>query len=185
MIVRAPEEKFATAPEGTFPAVCVDVIDLGIVPNRYDPEQPARDMVRFIWQLDEHDESGKPYYVRNDYTASLHEKAKLRKHLEAWRGRAFTQQELLGFDTEQVIGTGCLISIVHNSGSRGGVFANVGAVMKLARGMSAPRTNGYIRVKDRPVETPKPQAMPQRSQRRVEQEPPEYAQGITDDDVPF
>lgn len=180
MIVKAPDERFSTAPEGTFPSVCVDVIDLGMVANRYDPEQPDKQMVRFVWQLDELDENNKPYYVKNDYTASLHEKAKLRKHLEAWRGRAFTQQELLGFDTESVIGTGCLLSIVHNSGSRGGVFANVGAVMKMARGMAAPAQNGYVRLKDRAAAPPV-----KKQQRRVEEEPPQYAHGISDDDVPF
>lgn len=184
MIVRAPEERFSTAPEGTFPSVCVDIVDLGMVENKFDTEAADRSMCRIVWQIDEQDDRGKPYMVRADYTASLHEKAKLRKVLESWRGRAFNAQELYGFDLETVIGTGCLINIVHNTGSRGGTFANVGAVMKLARGMVAPKANGYTRVKDRAPE-PEP-AKPQRQERIAhEQEPPAYAHGITDDDVPF
>jgi len=179
VIVKAPEERFATAPEGTFAAVCVDVIDLGMVSNRFDPDQPDRQMVRFVWQIDEQDNTGKPYMLKQDYTASLHEKAKLRKALEGWRGRAFTPTELFGFDTETCIGTGCLLNVVHNTGSRGGTFANVGGVMKLAKGMRAPTPVDYVRVKDRAPEPPK--------QRKVEEEPPHpaWGAGITDDDVPF
>ena len=40
---------------------------------------------------------GKPFLVRRRYTASLHEKSALRKDLESWRGRAFTNVELDGF----------------------------------------------------------------------------------------
>ena len=182
MIVKAPEERFSTAPEGTFPAVCVDIVDLGMVENKFDPEAADRLMCRVVWQIDEQDDSGKPYMVRADYTASLHEKAKLRKVLESWRGRAFTPQELFGFDLETVVGSGCLLNVVHATGSRGGTFANVGAVMKLAKGMTAPAPKGYTRVKDRAAEAPKPQR-PERIAH--EQEPPAYAHGITDDDVPF
>ena len=184
MIVKAPEERFSTAPEGTFPAVCVDIVDLGMVENKFDPEAADRLMCRIVWQIDEQDDNGKPYMVRADYTASLHEKAKLRKVLESWRGRAFTPQELFGFDLETVVGSGCLLNVVHATGSRGGTFANVGAVMKLAKGMTAPAPKGYTRVKDRAPEAPKP---PQQRPERIahEQEPPAYAHGITDDDVPF
>src|SRR5476651_960289 len=124
MLVKAPAERFETAPEGSFAAVCVDEIDLGKVTTNFSGEEKTRNMVRLIWQIDEDDDSGRPYMIKADYTASLHENAKLRKHLQQWRGRAFTPAELLGFDLEGVVGAGCLLSIVHNEGSRGGTFAN-------------------------------------------------------------
>ena len=61
-IVKAPQEQFPTAPAGTFPAVCVDVVDLGLVENRFEPESEPRQMVRLIWQLDEEDKDGKPLH---------------------------------------------------------------------------------------------------------------------------
>lgn len=192
MIVRAPEERFPTAPEGSFAAVCVDEIDLGMVPNRFDADKP-RNMVRLVWQIAEDQDDGTPHKVRQDYTASLHEKAKLRKDLQAWRGRAFTPEELSGFDLENVVGVSCLLSITHNTGSKGGVFANIGGVMKLPKGMTAPVARDYIRVRDRPAA---PAAVPalvsQPKQRPVplEEQPPDASEydryhGITDDDVPF
>jgi hypothetical protein len=110
MIVRQPE-RISTAPEGTFPAVCVDEIPLGRIKTVYDGEERERDMVRLVWQLGEEDPNTKlPYVVRQDYTASLDEKSKLRKHLQSWRGRAFSPVELFGFDLETIVGAGCMLS---------------------------------------------------------------------------
>lgn len=185
MIVKAPDEKFATAPEGSFSAVCVDEMDLGVMKSSWGGEERERHMVRLVWQIDEPDVDGKRFLVKQDYTASLDEKAKLRKHLQAWRGRTFTPTELMGFDLCNVVGVPCMISIVHAFGRKGGTFANVDAVMKLPKGMEAIKPNGYVRVKDRKAE---PVAVP--AQRRPapkppEEQAPEYAMGITDDDIPF
>lgn len=194
MIVKAPEPKFPPAPEGSFPAVCVDEIDLGKVENKFFGGM--RNMVRLVWQIDEvmDDDTadkfkmarGSRYIIKQDYTASLDEKAKLRKHLQSWRGRAFSSLELVGFDLESVVGVPCLISIVRNSGRTGGVFANVEGVMKPPKGMEPLKPEGYIRIKDR-----KSEPEPERTQRRplppprVEEQPPDWDHGITDDDVPF
>lgn len=187
MIVKKKDEQFPTAPEGSFPAVCVDEISLGRVKTTFNGEERERDMVRLVWQLDEADDKGKPYFIKQDYTASLDEKAKLRKHLQSWRGRNFTALELMGFDLEQVVGVGCLVAVVHASGRKGGTFANVEAVMKLPKGVEAPKATGYIRVKDRKVEAAPP-APAKRREMPPEQQPPDfddYTAGITDDDVPF
>lgn len=185
MIVKQPDEKFPAAPEGSFAAVCVDEIDLGKVKSNFNGEERERNMVRLLWQIDEEMDDGKPYFIKQDYTASLDEKAKLRKHLQSWRGRAFTPQELLGFDLETVVGAGCLLSIVRVTGRKGGTFANVEGVMKLPKGMEAPRPRDYIRMKDRKVMPALPAPKPT-SQRPPEEQPPEYHDmGITDDDVPF
>ncbi len=174
-IVKAPPEKYPTAPAGTFPAVCVDLVDLGMVENRFDPEADPKATVRLIWQLDEDDpDTGKPFLIRHDYTASLHEKAALRKTLAAWRGRDFTGAELFGFDLETIIGVGCLVSVVHNQGKKGGTFANVSGVMKLPKNMKAPDIRDYLRMKDR-----QPEPEPTRPQPAVS------AFDITDDDIPF
>lgn len=202
MIVKQPDPRFPTAPEGTFPAVCVDEIDLGKVPNTFNGKETIRTMVRLVWQIDElmDDETadqfkmerGSRHVVKQDYTASLDEKAKLRKHLQSWRGRAFTTEELRGFDLEAVIDKPCLLSIVHAIGKKGGTFANVEAVMKPAKGMEALTPVGYVRMKDRVVSPvpalvsqPKPRPVP------VEEQPPDtseydrYHGDVTDDDIPF
>ncbi len=185
MIVKAPSEQYPTAPEGTFPAVCVDVIDLGMVTTNFGGEENTRHMARVVWQIDEEDADRKRFLVRKDYTASLHEKAKLRGELKNWRGREFTFDELVGFDLEQIVGAPCVISIVHNQGRKGGTFANVGTVAKLMKGMTALKPEGYIRVKDRKTDA---QPVPTQRHRAFQPPPEEMPPNVfeaTDDDVPF
>lgn len=204
MIVRAPEPKYPPAPEGTWSAVCVDEIDLGMVENKRFGA--TRHMVRLVWQIDEEVDddtaakykavvkAGSRYIATQDYTASLDEKAKLRKHLQSWRGRVFTSVELFSFDLETIVGAPCLLSIVHNTGSKGNmVFANIEGVMKLPKGTEALKVKGYTRVKDRKPEAadvePAMVSMPRsaQAQKPPEERQPDWDQGlgVTDDDVPF
>jgi hypothetical protein len=84
--------------------------------------------------IEEGDFAGQPYAVSKFYTASLGEKANLRKDLEAWRGRAFTEQELMGFDVKAILGKSCMLSIIHNDKDR----AKISGVMSVMKGMTVP-----------------------------------------------
>ncbi len=119
---------FVPAPEGIFPAVCVDAIDLGLVNGQWG----TRHKVRFVWEIDAKREDGSPFQVRKTYTLSLHEKATLRKDLRGWRGRDFTAEELEGFDLERVIGACCTLIVTHEE-KEGTVYANATAVTKPTR----------------------------------------------------
>lgn len=171
IIAKEPESKFSPAPEGLFQAVCADVVDVGTEVNKFNGA--LQDKIRIVWQLEEiNPETAKPFEVWQKYTNSLHEKAKLRHHLEAWRGKKFTTEELMGFDLEKLIGVNCQIQVVHNLSDKGKTFANVQAVVPAAK--NAPKirvTEAYVRFKDR---KPTPNG---------ESHAP--ADQITDDDVPF
>jgi hypothetical protein len=160
---------FIPAPEGTHPAVCVDVVDLGEVEVTFQGKTQRKRKVDIVWQIDVNMASGKPFLVRRRYTASLHEKATLRRDLESWRGRAFTDKELEAFDLESLVSVGCLINVIHETGN-GSTFANVASVMRLPKGMKAPTPRDYVRVKDRPS---------------AQTDVVDDGLGITDDDVPF
>lgn len=142
---------FTPAPAGSWGSVCCDVVDLGIVESTFSGKTKKQHKIRVVWQIDENMPDGKPFLVSQRYTLSLHEKAGLRKDLEAWRGRAFTDEELEGFDVETVIGAPCLLSVVQ-AVSGGNVYANVKGVMKLPRGMQAIRVRDYVRMADRKPE---------------------------------
>jgi len=61
----------------------------------------------------------------------LSEKANLRKDLENWRGKGFTEAELAGFDVESIRGANCLLTITETeSGKR-----KVSGVTALPKGM--------------------------------------------------
>ena len=53
-----------------------------------------------------------PAQASKFYTNSLNEKANLRRDLESWRGKSFTDEELDKFDLESIVGRPCLLSIV-------------------------------------------------------------------------
>ncbi len=184
MIVREPESQFVPAPAGVHAAVCVDEVDLGELPNRFQPDADPVRTVRLVWQIAEAmPKDGKPYLIKKDYRASLHEKAALRKDLESWRGRPFTFDELVGFDLENIIGAPCMMNIVHKQGSKGGTFANIAAIMPLPKGMVKLDPRDYIRVKDRPPVETKLVSAPRSY---TEENFPPHGEVTDDDDsVPF
>ena len=74
------------------------------------------------------------------YTLSLHEKSTLRAHLTAWRGKAFTTDELKGFDITNVLGAYCMIQVVHNSPEGSDrTYANIAGISSLPKGVDKPK----------------------------------------------
>jgi hypothetical protein len=171
MIIAKAGGSFKPAPAGTHAAVCCDVIDLGPVQVTFQNKTRTQHKVIICWQLAELMDDGKPFLVRRRYTCSLHEKAALRKDLESWRGKAFTQSELEAFDLENLLGAGCLINVIHEQ-RNGSTYANVASVMKMPKSMAAPSPQGYVRVCDRPP-----------AQTNDSDNENEF--GISDSDIPF
>lgn len=138
---------YTPAPSGVHHAVAVDVIDKGLQPNQFKPGTTQR-KIDIAWQLSETRDDGKRFLVYKRYTLSLNEKATLRKDLESWRGRAFTREEEMGFDVEAILGANCLINVQHNTKDNR-TYANVVAVMPLAKGMPKIAPAEYVREVDR------------------------------------
>src|SRR5262245_18905145 len=115
LYARDTQKNFTPAPEGLHHAVCVDVIDVGLQDTPWGPKMK----VALRWELDlpNPDRNNRPYLVTQRYSLSLNEKATLRRLLEAWRGRRFTEAELAGFDLEALLGVNCQLQIVHNLGT--------------------------------------------------------------------
>jgi hypothetical protein len=135
IIAKAPVSNFTPAPEGLHAAVCCDVVELGTEVNTFNGG--LQEKVRLVWQIEDEDpETARRFEVAQKYTLSLHEKAKLTQHLEAWRGRKFTEEEKGGFDLEKLIGVGCQVQVVHNVSDKGKTYANVQAVVPLGKGMA-------------------------------------------------
>lgn len=143
-------KSYAPAPEGVHQAVCADVIDLGMVLSSFvddktgQPKQQHK--VNVVWQIGDKRDDGKRHQLYKRYTLSLHEKAALRHDLESWRGKAFTFDELAGFDVEKLIGANCLINVQHRKSKDGTrTYANVVAVMPLVKGMPKMAIHNYER----------------------------------------
>lgn len=146
IIAKKPESSFSPCPEGLHQAVCVDVVDLGIVKGQFGEKHK----VELRWQVDVEDEQrGKRYELRKWYTLSLHEKSNLRKDLECWRGRKFTEAELAGFDLEALLKANCQLQVIHNISDEGRTFDNVQAIVPHNAKIPKIAPQEYIRQKDR------------------------------------
>jgi len=145
-LVKETSSQFEPAPEGLQQAVCVDIVDLGMVKTEFGDKH----MVRIVWQVPTVAKTGERHQVAGRYTVSLHKKAKLRQHLEMWRGKAFTGDELKGFDLEKLLGANCQMQVVHNVADEGRVYANVQAIVPCLPTMKKLEPLNFVRFKDRP-----------------------------------
>jgi len=147
VVARRPQKSYTNAPEGLHAAVCVDVVNLGLVTGAYG----AKHKVRLVWQLDAIDEEhNRRFDVARVYTLSLHERAALRKDLESWRGKRFTEAELSeGFDLEKLVGIGAEIQVTQELGDDGTTYSNVSTVLPPRKGVPKLTPVNYVRAKDR------------------------------------
>lgn len=135
---KAPTSTFEKCPEGNHIAVCYEVLDLGTQEMNFQGEVKHKHMIWIGWETpDEQMDDGRPYVIGKRYTLSSHEKSTLRKHLESWRGKRFTDDELESFDIANLIGAGCLLNVVHSEND-GRTYANIEAVARLPKGTTAP-----------------------------------------------
>lgn len=134
-----PEGSFEQAPADTHIARCVRLIDLGTQHSEYQGKAITRNQVLVTWELPNAvmktgDAAGKPFIVSAFLTNSLSEKATMRGWLEAWRGLAFTEEELKRFDLMNILGKPCLVTVIHNDKGR----AVIAGVTKLPTGFECP-----------------------------------------------
>lgn len=130
---------FTPCEAGTWLARCFAVIGLGV---QESANFPATNKVMLMFEIPEQttewDGVEIPMIVQKEYTLSLGKKANLRKHLDAWRGKAFTAEELEGFDLKNILGAPALLTIVHKTSGKGTVYANIEAIAKVMKGQVCP-----------------------------------------------
>jgi len=109
-------EDFQPCPAGNHIAICTGVVSVGKHENNFNPEKAPKNEVVLMWTLPNAvREDGFPFVLTKTYTLSLHEKASLRKDLNAWRGKAFTEQELEGFNLLNILEKPCMLQINHDT----------------------------------------------------------------------
>lgn len=137
---------FQKVPEGIHQAICIGMFDIG---TKHD-EKWKKDIHKVIimWELPQEritiEGKDKPMAISKKYTLSLSEKSNLRKDLQAWRGKAFTAEQLAAFDVFKVLGVGCQLQVIH-SDYEGKTYANVAAIMALPKGTVIGKPENPIR----------------------------------------
>lgn len=182
-------KEFELCPPGNHVARCYSVVDLGYQDTEWQGVHKSVRKVRISWELpNELMDDGRPFSVSANYTLSLGEKANLRRDLQSWRGRAFTEEELRGFDIESVAGVPAMVNVVHNTGRDGRTYANVGSISPLPKGLECPPAVNDVLVFSTDDFNPEEwDSLPEWLQNKINLPDKEerVVHEIPDDDIPF
>ena len=142
IVSESSAKRYPPIPEGSYPAVCVALVDLGLQKTNFEGREGERHELVIQWEAPtetvEVDGDQVPRLISKTYTASLDGRGNLRKDLKSWRGREFTSEELARFDLRNILGAPCLIQIVHRK-TETGTYANIAGIMTLPKGMAKPQ----------------------------------------------
>ncbi|HOH39806.1 MAG TPA: hypothetical protein PK807_05890 [Verrucomicrobiota bacterium] len=119
---------FKPHPEGIHPAICVDLIDLGLVESEWQGQRRLVNKLRLVFETEQRGEDGKNCIITKTFTASLHPKAKLSDFVGKWRGRPVVPGESI--DLSKLIGANCTLVVSHQQNMVGRTYASIDAVSK-------------------------------------------------------
>lgn len=143
------EKSYIDPPPGVHLAVAVDVTD----PQDYKTSFGVKSRLRLVWEIEEKmtegEHAGKPYLANKFYTPSLNERSNLYKDLTSWRGKAFTEAELKGFDLEKLLGVSCQLVISEYIDGKGIQRTKVQNIIRAKPNQVLAPSGSYVRVKDR------------------------------------
>lgn len=135
---------FEIVPPGNHVAICNAIVDLGIQPGKGMYPDPKHEVYirfelpteRIKYQRDGVEVEG-PMSVSRTFTASMSEKANLRKFIESWFGKKFPNDEAASdFDLSLLLGRVCLVNITHTEKGQN-TYANISNATPLPKGMKA------------------------------------------------
>lgn len=135
---------FTPIEAGTYVARCYSMIHIGTITEEFNGEKKEQNKVRITWELPTElkvfkEENGEqPQVISKEFTLSMHEKSSLRKFLQSWRGKNFTDEEAKKFDITKLMGKPCMLSITHKASKTGKVYAEISSVAMLMKGMTCP-----------------------------------------------
>lgn len=204
----ANEQKtYEPAPAGNHVARLYRVINIGTVEEEYNGEVKSLNKVLLTFELCNKKreftpgEGEKPISISREFTFSMSPKANLRKFIEGMTGRTLTDKDAYDLDIATLLGTGCLINVVHRTSAAGNIYALIQNASPLPEGIEAPgQVNpnfllGYGDnwnlakfeslskfVKDKMMTTPQYKAM---NLPTVQLDDNYNPQGINPDDIPF
>lgn len=125
---------------GVYMAVCIGVIDLGEQYSEKFKNYSNKCMI--VWELPgetiEVDGEMKPRQLSKEFAFSGSSKSNLRKFIESWNSKSYSDEEFMEFDLFDQIGKPCQLNVVLNETKE---YANVDNLMPIPRGFPAPTTD--------------------------------------------
>ncbi len=139
-------------PEGTHLAICYQMIQIGTVEEQYMGETKSQHKIMLTFEvpneLIEIEKDGEkksfPMSISKEYTFSMGDRANLRKDLEGWRGKVFTDEEASAFELDVLLGKPCLINVIHKTSAAGKQRAEIRSISSIMKGMEIPKTTNNL-----------------------------------------
>lgn len=140
------EGEFQSVKPGTYLARCYRMVEIGTVKEEFQGQIKVAQKVMITWELPTElavfnpEKGEEPFTVSKTYTLSMHEKANLRKDLESWRGKGFTEEECRKFDITKLLGVPCLLSIIQQPSKTdpGRTYTVISSISPLMKGQECP-----------------------------------------------
>jgi|TARA_R110001606_G_C15403403_1_gene653615 hypothetical protein len=144
IVAKQKESKREQVPSGTHIARCFSMVHIGTTTWEYLGETKETDKVRISFEIPgemrvfSEDQGEQPMVIDKEYTLSMHEKANLRKDLESWRGKTFSDKEAREFDILNLIGIPCSLGVIHKDTKGGNTYARISSISGIPKGIKAP-----------------------------------------------
>lgn len=131
--------------DGVYTAISSMLVDLGMQKNNIDGNIRRKFLIvwNIVGETIEINGEKLPRVISKEYTLSLNDKSNLRKDLQAWRGKPFTEEELQGFDVKNILNTPCQLQII-NEEKNGKTYTNIASIMGLPKGMNVEKLEEVI-----------------------------------------
>lgn len=127
---------FEKHPEGQFPVICAQIIDLGTHYNERKEKDENKLRIMFISskKISSGELEGKPFALFANFNFSMFQNSHLCKFVEGWRGKQFASQDKADeFDFNELVSRPAFVNVGHN-----GEFVNILTIMPLPEGLEAP-----------------------------------------------
>lgn len=125
---------------GVYMAVCIGFIDLGEQYSEKFNSYTNKGM--YVWELPgetiEIDGEQKPRQLSKEFTISASNKSNLRKFIETWNSKSYSDEDFMEFDVFEQVGKPCQLNVVLNETKE---YSNVDNLMPIPRGFPAPTTD--------------------------------------------
>lgn len=131
---------------GNYVARCYRMVEIGTCDEEFLGVKKQMHKVRIGWELPTElktfnpEKGEQPCVIDKEYTLSLADKANLRKDLQSWRGKAFSDEEAEAFDITKLLGVPCMLNVIHVQGKKDPTktYQAIGSVSPMPKGLVCP-----------------------------------------------
>lgn len=130
---------------GTHVARCYSLIDLGTQEVEWQGDTKHIRKLHITWELPEimkvfNEEKGEqPQVIGKEYTLSFGDKANLYTDLTSWFAGNEPNGDMQAWLDEQIVGTPCMLNIIHKTSAKGRVYAKIATITPLPKSVKCPK----------------------------------------------